>query len=62
MAAEPDATRKSYRHERMYVAIGANAIARSVLQDAMAYAHKRAVFKGKLIDEGVIRNKLGTLP
>lgn len=25
----------------------------------MAYAHKRAVFQGKLIDQGVIRQKLG---
>jgi alkylation response protein AidB-like acyl-CoA dehydrogenase len=45
--------------ERLYICIGANAITRSVLKDAMAYAHKRAVFQGKLIDQGVSRYKLG---
>ena len=51
----------NFNHERLYICIGANQIARSVLGDAMAYAHKREVFQGKLIDQGVIRNKLGNM-
>jgi len=51
----------NFNHERLYICVGANAIARSVLGDAMAYAHKREVFGGKLIDQGVIRNKLGQM-
>jgi alkylation response protein AidB-like acyl-CoA dehydrogenase len=47
--------------ERLYIAIGANSITRSVLGDALSYAHKREVFNGKLIDQGVIRNKLGQM-
>ncbi|KAK9896006.1 putative acyl-CoA dehydrogenase [Cystobasidium minutum MCA 4210] len=49
----------NFNHERLYICIGANSISRSVLKDAMAYAHKREVFQGKLIDQGVIRYKLG---
>ena len=51
----------NFNHERLGICIGANAIARSVLGDAMTYAHKREVFQGKLIDQGVIRNKLGNM-
>lgn len=51
-------TMNNFNHERLYICHGANAIARSLISDAMAYAHKRAAFEGKLIDIGVIRNKL----
>ena len=51
----------NFNHERLYICIGANAISRSVLKDAMEYAHKREVFAGKLIDQGVIRNKFGQM-
>ncbi|KAI8924150.1 acyl-CoA dehydrogenase/oxidase [Entophlyctis helioformis] len=49
----------NFNHERMGIAIQANRFARVCLSEALAYAQKRETFGKKLIEHGVIRNKLG---
>lgn len=49
---------RNFNHERLMIVMGANRLARVCLEDSMAYAHRRLINKEKLIELGVVRNKL----
>ncbi|EXJ59842.1 hypothetical protein A1O7_03989 [Cladophialophora yegresii CBS 114405] len=49
----------NFNHERLWIAFQALRGARICLEDAFAWAQKRDVFGGKLIEQPVVRHKLG---
>jgi hypothetical protein len=49
----------NFNHERIWIVFQALRMARICLEDAFAWAMKREVFGGKLIEQPVVRHKLG---
>lgn len=49
----------NFNHERWGTDVGAIALARACVEEAFAYSLKRKTFGKRLIEHGVIRNKLG---
>ncbi|CAO3665084.1 unnamed protein product [Umbelopsis vinacea] len=49
----------NFNHERLGIIMQATRLARVCVEEAFKYANKRMVFGKKLIDQPVIRNKLG---
>jgi len=51
----------NFNSERLGIATQANRFARVCLEEAFKYAHRRRTFGKKLIEHGVIRNKLSDM-
>jgi alkylation response protein AidB-like acyl-CoA dehydrogenase len=51
----------NFNHERWYIVAGANRASRLVVEECLKWSTQREVFKARLIDQPVIRNKLARL-